>query len=195
MRRVLEFNPNSLLDIATGTGDLALTLASQLPETKITGIDLSEKMLAIGRDKVAKKNLSDRINLLYGDALALTFLPNSFDCVTIAYGIRNFESIEKGLEEVHRVLCPGGLLAILELSEPSNPISYQLYRLYSRGIIPIVGRIISKDKRAYSYLPESIHAVPQRKNMTDLMEKSGFVETCYEPMTLGCCTIYTGIKK
>ncbi len=162
-------NPQSILDVASGTGDLALLMGRLTQATSITGIDLSQGMTAIGNRKIADAGLSSRIRLLTGDCLALPMSDDTFDAVTAAYGVRNFENLLAGYREMLRVLRPGGLLTVIELSTPTNPLVRPLYRFYTRAIIPLIGRMISKDVRAYSYLPESIAAVPQRSDMTRLL--------------------------
>jgi demethylmenaquinone methyltransferase/2-methoxy-6-polyprenyl-1,4-benzoquinol methylase len=151
-------------------------------------------MIAVGQQKVDQANLSDRITLATADALQLPFPDNSFDAITVAYGVRNFEHLDKGYLEMLRVLRPGGLLCVLELTPPSSPMVKPFYAAYTRGIIPIVGRLLSNDKRAYTYLPESIAAVPARENMLDLMRNAGFASTSYRSLTFGVCTLYTACK-
>lgn len=187
-------NPRRILDVATGTADLALELDRRLHPDSITGIDLSEEMLAIGRRKVAAAGAGDRITLEKADCLALPMGSDSFDCVTVAYGVRNFADLLAGYHEMHRVLRPGGMLCVIELSTPTGKLTAPLYRLYTRHIIPAIGKMISHDSRAYSYLPESIAAVPQRSEMTALMEQAGFSDCRYRSLTFGVCTIYTAIK-
>ena len=187
--------PVKILDLATGTGDLAIAVARRLPEASITGVDLSEKMLNIAARKIDESGLKQRIPLVQADGTALPFPDASFDCVTIAYGIRNFEDIEKGYREMLRVLKPGGIIVVLELSTPTNALALCGYRFYTRWVIPVVGRAVSRDCRAYSYLPESIAAVPQRHNMTAIMHKAGFSDVTYRAMTMGTCCLYTGCKK
>lgn len=182
------------LDLATGTADVAISLASLRPDVAITGIDLSEGMLAIGRRKVEAAGLSDRISLIKGDCLNLPFPDSSAGLVTIAYGVRNFEHLERGLREICRVLRPGGMLVMIELSVPKSLLIKPFYYLYTRTLIPLVGRLKSHDVRAYSYLPESIAAVPQRSDMTELIDNSGFAGSGFKSMTLGACTLYTAFK-
>lgn len=186
--------PESVLDIATGTGDLAMMLAKRFDKTMVTGVDLSEKMVEIGRRKVEQEGLASRVSLLIGDCLELPFAESSFECVTCAYGVRNFQDLHTGFKEMLRVLRPGGTLMIIELSKPRNRFMKALYSLYSRIIIPAVGRLISHDVRAYSYLPESIAAVPARDAMTALMSKAGFCDTSFRSLTFGTCTIYYAFK-
>ncbi len=194
VRMVAARSPRSILDVATGTGDLALELARLIPGSEITGVDLSEGMIKVGREKIEKAGLSDRIALRPADCLSLPFVENTFDALTVAYGVRNFADIPAGLREMYRVLKPGGMVCIVELSTPANPLVKPLYKLYTRGIIPLVGRLVSKDTRAYSYLPESIAAVPQRQAMCELMTAAGFNSAGFRTLTLGVCTIYTAIK-
>lgn len=181
-----------ILDVATGTGDLALLLDKKLLPSAVTGIDLSENMIEIARRKSA--NVGDRIRFMTADCLALPFDDNTFNCVTVAYGVRNFEHLLQGYREMHRVLRPGGTLCVIELSTPTSPLVRPLYRFYTRCIIPLVGRMVSRDNRAYTYLPESIAAVPQGRQMTLLMEEAGFSQTVCRPLTFGVCTIYTATK-
>lgn len=184
----------SILDVATGTADVAIALARKFPEARIAGIDLSEGMLAVGRRKVAKAGLSDRITLTQADCLHLPFDDNSFDAVTVAYGVRNFERLLDGYREMTRVLRPGGRLVVIELSTPKSKLVKPFYKFYTRCIIPVVGRLVSKDVRAYSYLPESIAAVAQGSHMTALMQQAGLTSATHRPLTLGVCTIYTATK-
>lgn len=186
--------PAEILDVATGTADVAIALARHLPLAGITGIDLSEGMLEVGRRKVAKAGLTDRITLRQADCLHLPFDDNSFDAVTVAYGVRNFEHLLDGYREMARVLRKGGRLVVIELSTPTSPIVKPFYKFYTRCIIPIAGRIVSKDVRAYSYLPESIAAVAQGSAMTALMSQAGLTATTHRPLTLGVCTLYTAVK-
>lgn len=186
---------SDVLDIATGTGDLAIMMAKTMTDAKITGLDLSEGMIEIGRRKVAESRLDDRISFQTGDCLALPFADNSFDCITCAYGVRNFENLAAGYKEMRRVLRPGGLLVIIELSTPPSALVKPFYDLYTRYLIPAVGRMVSKDTRAYSYLPESIAAVPQRERMCQIMGEAGLTDCRYLPLTFGTCTIYTASIK
>ncbi len=194
VRMIKAHTPNTILDVATGTGDLAIKLARSLSINKITGIDLSEGMIKIGRRKVTEVNLDNVISFTTGDCLNLPFDDNSFDCVTVAYGVRNFEHLDKGYQQMHRVLNNGGMLCVIELSTPTSKIIKPLYNFYTHHIIPFVGRLISKDVRAYSYLPESIAAVPQGNDMLQLMKNAGFKDCKFHSMTFGTCTIYTAIK-
>lgn len=186
-----DVSHGDVLDIATGTGDLAILMARRLDGAAVTGLDLSEGMIEIGRRKVAECGLEDRISFLAGDCLHLPFADASFDCITCAYGVRNFENLAAGYREMRRVLRPGGRIVVLELSTPSSPIVKPFYKLYTRWLIPTVGRMVSKDVRAYSYLPESIAAVPQRADMCRIMSEAGFDNPRFISLTLGTCMIYT----
>lgn len=187
-------SPTKILDVATGTADVAIALSRRLPDALITGIDLSEGMLDVGRKKVDKASLSSRITLQQADCLNLPFPDNSFDCITVAYGVRNFEHLLEGYKEMTRVLRPGGKIVVIELSTPRSAWVKPFYKFYTRCIIPIVGRIVSKDVRAYSYLPESIAAVAQGEAMTALMTEAGLRNTSFRPLTFGVCTIYSATK-
>ena len=194
VRLLRDKQHDTILDVATGTGDLALLLARRLEPKSITGIDLSERMLDIARRKAESATLTTAVEFLTADCLSLPFAADSFDCVTVAYGVRNFARLKDGYAEMLRVLRPDGTLCVIELSTPTSRIVRPLYRFYTRKIIPFVGRLVSKDVRAYSYLPESIAAVPQRGEMTALMEEAGFVAATFRPLTFGVCTIYLATK-
>ena len=186
--------PDSVLDVATGTGDLAFLLCRMLKPARVVGIDLSANMLAEARAKAAKKGLSGVVGFSVADCLALPFADGEFDAATVAYGVRNFEHLEQGYAEMWRVLRPGGVLCVIELSTPRNPLAAAFYRFYTRRVIPFAGRRISKDPRAYTYLPESIAAAPQGKDMTAIMERVGFCNCRFRRLTFGVCTIYLGEK-
>lgn len=188
------FAPKQILDIATGTGDLAIAMQKQLNAERIVGADISEGMMEVGRKKVNEARLEASITFEYQDCTALTYSDNTFDAVTAAFGVRNFEDIERGLSEMYRVTKPGGHLMILELSTPEHFPMKQLYELYSKVVIPNVGRFISKEKAAYSYLPASIKVVPQGKVMTDLLARIGYKEAKARTLTFGICSLYTGTK-
>lgn len=185
---------DDILDVATGTGDLAIAMARKLDPLAVTGVDLSAGMVEIGRRKVHDLSLSDTVSLGIGDCLMLPFTDCSFDVVTCAYGVRNFADLLGGYREMYRVLRPGGIALIIELSTPRGALTSPLYRLYTRHIIPTMGRLFSGDSRAYRYLPESIEAVPQGEDMTALMRQAGFTEARAESLTFGVCTIYTARK-
>ena len=197
LARAHKFAPEAkdILDIATGTGDVALHLLKLYPNAAISGLDLSEGMLKIAREKAQKLGVADRCTFTQGDSLQLPYGDNSFDLITVAYGIRNFADISRGLSEMARVLRPDGTLCILELSEPANPVLRTLYRFYSHNTIPMVGRMVSGDKSAYSYLPQSVAACPQRDGMTRLMTEAGFHDCLWKSLTFGAATIYLGKKR
>lgn len=182
-----------IVDIATGTGDFAISLARNIPGSVVTGLDLSDKMVEIGRQKVEAEGLAPRINLLTGDCLASPLPDGSADAITVAFGVRNFADLAAGYRAMRRMLAPGGLLCVLELSTPVNPIVRPLYRLYAGAIIPLMGRLVSRDSRAYSYLPESIAAVPQADDMLALMTDAGFINPSFRRLTFGVCTLYTAV--
>lgn len=188
------FSPRSILDIATGTGDLAISMQRKLQVPRIIGADISEGMMQVGREKVEKAGLSEYISFEQQDCTALTYADNSFDAVTAAFGVRNFENIEQGIAEMHRVLKPGGHLMILELSTPEHFPMKQLYHIYSKTIIPFIGRLFSKEQAAYSYLPASIKVVPQGKVMKELLVRRGFQDARVRTFTFGICSLYTGSK-
>lgn len=183
-----------ILDIATGTGDLALELARRLKPAAVVGVDLSEGMIEVGRRKVEAAKLPTEITLEQADCLALPFGDGEFSAITCAYGVRNFSDLAAGYAEMFRVMRPGGRIVILELSTPRGAVTYPLYKLYTRYVIPTLGRLVSRDVRAYSYLPESIAAVPQGDQMLAIMAGAGFTETRAIPLTFGACTIYTAIR-
>ncbi|MBD5261955.1 MAG: bifunctional demethylmenaquinone methyltransferase/2-methoxy-6-polyprenyl-1,4-benzoquinol methylase UbiE [Bacteroides sp.] len=190
--RLPEGGPQKVLDVACGTGDVSFRLHELFPRAEITGLDLSPGMLKVADRKLATMDADarERISFMVGDSLKMPFPDASFDMVTVAYGVRNFERLEDGYREMRRVLKPGGVLCVIELSEPANPLIRSGYRLYSRNVIPFIGRMVSKDTRAYSYLPESIAACPQRGDMTAMMERAGFRDATYRSLTLGVITIY-----
>ncbi len=194
VKMISRYSPARILDVATGTGDLAMVLARKLKPAHVTGIDLSEGMIDVGRRKIESAGLSASITLMAGDCLDMPFGDNSFDCITVAYGVRNFEHLDAGYREMFRVLRPGGVICVIELSTPVSPVVLPFYRFYTRCIIPAVGRMVSKDVRAYSYLPESIAAVPQGNDMLQLMKDAGFTGCRFRRLTFGTCTIYLAVK-
>lgn len=196
LSRYGESKPADVLDIACGTGDVSFRIHGLLPEANITGLDLSPGMLRIAETKLSKmdEKAKSHISFTEGDSLALPYQDNSFDFITVAYGVRNFERLADGYREMRRVLRAGGMLCVVELSEPSSKPIKWLYRLYSRHIIPFIGKLVSHDPRAYTYLPESIAACPQRKDMTRIMATAGFKNTEYHSLTLGVVTIYFATK-
>ncbi len=193
IRFLKKEKPKLILDAATGTGALAIAAMKANPE-KIFGIDISEDMLAIGRTKIKKKKLSDKIELLEGDSENLFFVANKFDAVTVAFGVRNFENLLKGLQEFHRVLKPSGMAVILEFSHPENKIIQALYRFYSSRILPLLGKKISKDETAYQYLHDSVEVFPSGEHFISILKQAGFRETKCTPLTFGVVTVYTGRK-
>jgi demethylmenaquinone methyltransferase/2-methoxy-6-polyprenyl-1,4-benzoquinol methylase len=189
-----DLAPQSILDVATGTGDLALEAYRRLKPAQILGIDISEGMMDIGRKKVAQAGLSETIGFEWQDCTHLQIAENSFDAAMVAFGIRNFEDLDKGLQEILRVLRPGGRLMILELSTPEYFPMKQAYRLYSK-LIPLVGRWISHSHAAYRYLPASIAAFPQNAALAAILEKNGFTAVKYQKLTFSVCSMYLGTKK
>lgn len=194
VKRLRKLQPAHILDVATGTGDFALQLHQSLQPQHITGIDLSQGMLDEARRKVKEKGLEQAITFEQGDCMALPMQDETFDAVTVAFGVRNFEHLQQGYLEMARVLRPGGMLCVLELSTPTNPVIRWFYDLYTLHIIPWVGSLKSGDKSAYRYLPTSIAAVPQGDEMLQLMRNAGLRETTFRRLTLGTCTIYTAVK-
>ncbi|MDB5286961.1 MAG: ubiE [Mucilaginibacter sp.] len=189
-----KLNPQLILDVATGTGDFAFEALSILKPKKIIGVDISQGMLDIAKQKIAKRNLSDKFEVKLGDSEKLPFDADEFDAVTVAYGVRNFENLETGLADIYRVLKPCGKAVVLEFSKPKVFPVKQLYKFYFNYITPGIGKIFSKDSRAYSYLPESVEAFPDGESFTILMDKAGFKNTKNRPLAFGICSIYTGIK-
>ena len=194
VKRLKRLRPTRLLDVATGTGDFAIQLHRSLQPQHITGIDLSQGMLDEAKRKVKEKGLEKDISFEQGDCMALPMQDEAFDAVTVAFGVRNFEHLLQGYREMARVLKPGGMLCVLELSTPTNPIIRWFYDLYTLHIIPAIGTIKSGDKSAYRYLPQSIAAVPQGDNMLQLMREAGLRDATFKRLTLGVCTIYSAIK-
>ncbi len=185
--------PKYILDIATGTGDFAIK-ALELDPEQIIGVDISEGMLNVGKDKMKKKGIDHIIQLESGDSENLRFENNKFDAVIVAFGVRNFENLEKGLKEMYRVLKTGGKVVILEFSKPTTFPFKQLYNFYLRGILPKIGRVVSKDNAAYTYLPESVNEFPYGRNFLAILVKNGFKKTQCKPLTLGISSIYIGEK-
>ncbi len=194
IKELQKDQPEIILDVATGTGDFAFEALEILKPKKIIGVDISQGMLNIADQKIIKRNKSDVFEVRLGDSEKLLFEDNSFDAVTVAYGVRNFENLEKGIADMLRVLKPGGKAVILEFSKPKKFPIKQGYNFYFNYITPTIGKIFSKDARAYSYLPESVNAFPGGKRFTDLMDKVGYKNTKATPLAFGICSIYTGIK-
>ncbi|MFO7657065.1 MAG: bifunctional demethylmenaquinone methyltransferase/2-methoxy-6-polyprenyl-1,4-benzoquinol methylase UbiE [Bacteroidales bacterium] len=183
-----------ILDVATGTGDFAIQAYKMLQPDMVTGIDISEKMLAYGKQKIAKKLPGAKISLITGDSEDLEFNDHTFDAVTVAFGVRNFENPEKGLSEINRVLKPGGWLVILEFSNPGKFPVKQLFGMYFKYLLPFIGTLVSTDTKAYRYLPESVTQFPEGENLVRMLEKAAFTNCRFEPLTFGIATIYTAQK-
>ncbi|MBL7698890.1 MAG: bifunctional demethylmenaquinone methyltransferase/2-methoxy-6-polyprenyl-1,4-benzoquinol methylase UbiE [Chitinophagaceae bacterium] len=194
LSKLRSLEPRTILDVATGTGDVAIMAAKQLNPEKITGIDISDGMLEVGRKKIAKLLLNNKIELLRGDSEAINSGDDSFDAVTVAFGVRNFENLEKGLSEILRVLKPGGMLVVLEFSRPTGAARW-FYNLYMNNIAPFFGKLFCKDKEAYQYLYSSVKAFPEGKTFLHVLEQVGFHETSLNRLSLGICTIYCGRKQ
>lgn len=188
------FHPRRIMDVATGTGDFAILACRKLNPEQLIGTDISEGMMKVGREKAKKADLSDRISFVREDCTSLSFANESFDAVTVAFGIRNFDNLDKGLSEMYRVLTPGGHLVILELTTPDRFPMKQLFAIYSKVVIPLLGKTLSKDKNAYHYLPETIKAFPQGEVMKTVIAKVGFSEVEFRRLTFGICTLYTATK-
>ena len=188
------FQPQRMMDVATGTGDFAILACRKLQPAELIGTDISEGMMNVGREKVKAAGLESRISFAKEDCTALTFPDKRFDAITVAFGVRNFEDLDKGLREIHRVLDDNGKLVILELSEPDWFPMKQLYAIYSKVVIPTLGKLLSKDQSAYTYLPQSIKAFPQGEIMTDIIRKAGFSQVNFKRLTLGICTLYLATK-
>jgi len=187
-------NPKYILDVATGTADLAIEAAGRLKATSVIGIDIAEDMLQIGREKIKKQKLDTIISLQQGDSEKIAFQDNTFDAVIVSFGVRNFEHLETGLSEIYRVLKKGGSIMVLEFSKPQKTPFKQVYQFYFRNILPVVGKLISKDTSAYTYLPDSVNAFPDGKAFCGILEKTGFNIEHYKPYTFGVCTSYVGKK-
>ncbi len=193
IRQLEPLKPQTILDVATGTGDFAIQALTLKPK-KITGVDISEGMLAVGRKKIAEKQLGHLIELKSGDSENLPFGENNFDAVTVAFGVRNFENLEKGLAEIYRVIKPGGMVVVLEFSRPRAFPFKQLYSFYFKVILPKIGRFISSDKAAYTYLPASVEAFPDGEDFLHRLNTVGFKNTKCKALTFGISSIYTGLK-
>lgn len=194
LKMVASKKPANILDIATGTGDMAILLA-QTTAQKIVGLDISAGMLDVGRKKIEAKNLSSKIEMVHADSENIPFGDNSFDAITVGYGIRNFETLEKGLAEIYRVLKPGGTLVILETSNPTKTPYKQFYTFYTKNILPLIGRMFSKDQSAYGYLSESANGFPYGEALNNILRKIGFIDVADQPQTFGVATIYSASKK
>ncbi|MBC5840951.1 bifunctional demethylmenaquinone methyltransferase/2-methoxy-6-polyprenyl-1,4-benzoquinol methylase UbiE [Flavobacterium sp. F-380] len=194
LKIVQDSQPNTILDIATGTGDLAILMA-ETNAKKIIGLDISAGMLEVGVKKIAERKLSQTIEMVLGDSENIPFDDNYFDAITVAFGVRNFETLEKGLAEILRVLKPNGVFVILETSVPDKTPYKQGYNFYSKNILPLIGKMFSKDNEAYGYLSESAAAFPYGEALNNILRKVGFIDVVAKPQTLGVATIYVASKK
>ena len=188
--------PKTILDVATGTADVAINTIKQLKinDLHIEGVDISAEMLNVGRKKIQNEGMSEKIVLTLGDSEQLPYQDNKFDALTVAFGVRNFENLERGLQEMHRVLRKGGKVVVLEFSKPTGFPFKQLYNFYFKNILPLIGKLTSQDNRAYTYLYESVQAFPDGENFITVLNKIGFKDTQCKPLTLGICSIYVGYK-
>jgi demethylmenaquinone methyltransferase/2-methoxy-6-polyprenyl-1,4-benzoquinol methylase len=191
---LIPLQPKTLLDVATGTGDFAIEANKRLNLEKIIGVDISEGMMKVGRVKLKERKLDHKIELLSGDSENLPFADNSFDAITVGFGVRNFENLEKGMAGMLRVLKPGGKVVVLEFSRPRKFPIKQLYNFYFNRVTPFIGKLFSKDNRAYKYLPESVNAFPDGEKFLEIMKKTGFVSATWQPLSFGIASIYTGQK-
>ena len=192
--QLVPYRPQTVLDIATGTGDFAILAAQMLKPQRLVGADISEGMMEIGRQKVERMGLQQVISFAKEDSLNLSYDADTFDAVTAAFGIRNFADLDKGLSEMCRVMKPGGHLSIVELTTPVSFPMKQLFHIYSHTVLPVYGRLISHDTSAYSYLTKTIEAFPQGERMMDILRQAGFRETGFQRLTFGICTLYTATK-
>lgn len=188
------YAPKKILDVATGTGDFALLAARTLEPENLLGVDISEGMLEVGRKKILQAGLADVVTFRREDCMALSQPDGEFDALTVAYGIRNFQDLDRGLREMHRVLRPGGRLVIIELTAPRRFPMRQLFWLYSHVLMPLVGRLVSRDRKAYSYLPATMEAFPQGEVMREILQKAGFREVEFRRFTFGLSTLYTACR-
>lgn len=193
VRLLKAASPKHILDVATGTGDFAFEALKLNPE-KVTGLDISQGMLKVGREKIAKRKQEDKMEFIHGDSESMPFADGSFDAITVGFGVRNFQDLEAGLVEMRRVLRKDGMVAILEFSKPKAFPMKQLYFAYFKYVMPLLGKAISKDKSAYSYLPESVMAFPEGQDFEDILEDAGYRDTNRYPVTGGIATIYTARK-
>ena len=194
IHQLMPYQPKTMLDIATGTGDFAILAAEMLKPKKLIGADISEGMMDIGRQKVKRQGLQDVISFEKEDCTALSYADDTFDAVTAAFGIRNFADLDKGLQEMCRVLKKGGHLSIVELTSPVSFPMKQLFHIYAHTVLPVYGRLISKDTAAYSYLTKTIEAFPQGEQMMEILKKAGFSDTQFKRLTFGICTMYFATK-
>ena len=189
-----KHKPEQMLDVATGTADLAIMAANMLQPKRIVGIDISEGMLGLGRKKIVSSGLTSIIELQSGDSESIQFPDETFDAVTVSFGVRNFQHLEKGMQEINRVLKQGGKLVVLEFSRPSLPIVKQVYNFYMGVVSPGLGRLFSKNKTAYQYLNDSVQKFPEGKDFIAILEKTGFSNSSFKRLSLGICSIYTSEK-
>lgn len=194
VKQLAAHTPSQLLDVATGTGDFAILCARKLKPEHVVGIDISEEMMAIGRQKAEKLGLSEIISFKKEDCMALSMPDNQFDAVTATFGIRNFENLEQGLREMYRVTKSGGRLCMLELTRPVSFPMRQLFWIYAHTVLPVYGRLVSKDKSAYAYLTKTIEAFPQGETMVEILKKTGYSECSFRRLTFGICTMYKAKK-
>jgi demethylmenaquinone methyltransferase/2-methoxy-6-polyprenyl-1,4-benzoquinol methylase len=192
IKKILN-NPKEILDIATGTGDFAISAAKHT-QANITGIDISDQMIYVGNKKIQQKKLNNRIKLSIEDSENLPYLDNSYDAITAGFGVRNFENLEKGLSEIHRVVKKNGYVVILEPSTPKAFPLKQIFSIYFQKILPFIGSLVSKDKSAYSYLPNSVKSFPEGDNFLKILNKQGFSKTNYYPLSFGIVSMYVAIK-
>jgi demethylmenaquinone methyltransferase/2-methoxy-6-polyprenyl-1,4-benzoquinol methylase len=192
--QLAPYSPKSILDVATGTGDFAILLAQSLKPESVIGVDISTRMMSIGKEKADKAGLADVITFQKGDCMQLPFEAGSFDAVTSAFGIRNFQDLDKGLSEMCRILKKGGHLSVVELSSPKSFPMKQLFKVYSHVVLPTYGKIISHDKSAYEYLTKTIEAFPQGEQMVEILKKAGFSKASFKRLTYGICTMYFAEK-
>jgi demethylmenaquinone methyltransferase/2-methoxy-6-polyprenyl-1,4-benzoquinol methylase len=193
IRIIGKKNPKAILDVATGTGDFAIE-AKNLNPDRIVGLDISEEMLNVGRQKIAKKDLGSLIEMVKADSEAMPFKDATFDAITVGFGVRNFAHLEVGLGEMLRVLKPGGQVAIIEISQPQNFLVKQVYNIYFKHVLPAVGKLVSKDARAYTYLPESVKHFAQGQEFVDILHKMGYKDASCTPLTLGTASLYIASK-
>lgn len=194
IRQLAPFHPQKILDIATGTGDFAILATSMLRPQQLLGVDISEGMMAIGKEKVKQKQLDKVISFQKEDCLHMSFQDNTFDAIIAAFGIRNFQNLDQGLKEMCRVLKKGGHLSIVELTEPVSFPMHQLFRIYSNTFLPAYGRLLSKDRSAYKYLTATIEAFPEGEEMMEIFKKAGFNQVSFKRLTFGICTMYFATK-
>jgi demethylmenaquinone methyltransferase/2-methoxy-6-polyprenyl-1,4-benzoquinol methylase len=194
IQAIAKGNPKQILDVATGTADLAIEAMKRIQPDAIIGLDLSEQMLAVGSQKIKQLGLENKIQMVKGDSENLPFEPNRFDAITVAFGVRNFQNLNKGLQEMNRVLKPGGKLAVLEFSKPRGFLFKQLFGFYFKYILPFLGNLLSKSANAYTYLPESVQYFPEGSEFSSILVACGFKNIDVQPLTFGTCTLYIAEK-